>query len=173
MENLDAEISMEFHGNWCPNIFHGNLWRNFHGNWCPNPPWNSMENFPWKSMEFLGAFSHGNPHKSFRGRQLNAASRKSLEIQASCIVKQRTLLNRKFVCIKVLRCSNITCKWKLRRSDYSFVKFEFWLCHVKTKNWRKTYTGWNKVFPQFGNVAETWWFKFPLRFRGTVTTGNV
>ena len=42
-----AEISMEFHGNWCPNvfhgipwemvlilhanIFHGNLWRNFHG----------------------------------------------------------------------------------------------------------------------------------------------
>ena len=43
-----------------------------------------------------------NPHKSFPGRQLNAASRKSLEIQASCIAKQRTLLNRKFVCIKVL-----------------------------------------------------------------------
>ena len=38
-----------------------------------------------------------NPHKSFPGGQLNAASRKSLEIQASCIAKQRTLLNRKFV----------------------------------------------------------------------------
>ena len=49
-------------------------------------------------------------HKSFPGRQLNASSRKSLEIQAFCIAKQRTLLNRKFVCIKVLRCSNIT--WK-------------------------------------------------------------
>ena len=29
-----------------------------------------------------------NPHKSFPGRQLNGASRKSLEIQASCIAKQ-------------------------------------------------------------------------------------
>ena len=35
------------------------------------------------------------------------------------------------------------------------------------------YTGWNMVFPQFGNVAETWWFKIPLRFRRTVSTGNV
>ena len=51
-----------------------------------------------------------NPHKSFPGRQLKGASRKSLEIQASCIAKQRIPLNRKFVCIKVLRCSNIT--WK-------------------------------------------------------------
>ena len=32
----------------------------------------------------------------------------TLEIQASCIAKQRTLLNRKLVGIKVLRCSNIT-----------------------------------------------------------------
>ena len=48
-----------------------------------------------------------NPHKSFPGNQLNASSCKSLEIQASCIAKQRTLLNRKFVCIKVLRCSSI------------------------------------------------------------------
>ena len=47
-----------------------------------------------------------NPHKSFPGRQLNAALR--LEIQASSVAKRRTLLNRKFVCIKVLRCSNIT-----------------------------------------------------------------
>ena len=56
------------------------------------------------------------PHKSFPGRQLNDASRKSLEFQASCIAKQRTLLNQKFVCMKVLRCSNITRKQKLRRS---------------------------------------------------------
>ena len=26
MENVDAEISMEFHGNWCPNVFHGIPW---------------------------------------------------------------------------------------------------------------------------------------------------
>ena len=31
------------------------------------------------------------PRKSFPGHQLNAASRKSLEIQASSIAKQRTL----------------------------------------------------------------------------------
>ena len=49
-----------------------------------------------------------NPHNSFPGHQPNAASRKSLEIHASCITKQRTLLNQKFVCIKVLRWSNIT-----------------------------------------------------------------
>ena len=34
-----------------------------------------------------------NPHKSFPGRQLNVASRKSLEIQASSMAKQRTLRN--------------------------------------------------------------------------------
>ena len=26
MENVDAEISMEFHGNWCSNVFHGIPW---------------------------------------------------------------------------------------------------------------------------------------------------
>ena len=46
--------------------------------------------------------------RAFLARELNAASHKSLEIQASCIAKQGTLLNRKFVRIKVLRCSNIT-----------------------------------------------------------------
>ena len=45
-------------------------------------------------------------HKSFPSHQLHAASSISLEIQASCITKRITLLNRKFVCIKVLRCSN-------------------------------------------------------------------
>ena len=30
-----------------------------------------------------------NPHKSFPGGQLNDASRKSLEIQASCIAKKK------------------------------------------------------------------------------------
>ena len=38
---------------------YGEISMEFHGNWCPNPPWNSMENFPWKSMEFYGGFSHG------------------------------------------------------------------------------------------------------------------
>ena len=38
-----------------------------------------------------------NPHKSFPGRQLDAASSKSLEIQVSSIAKRRTLWNRKFV----------------------------------------------------------------------------
>ena len=32
-----VEISMAFHGNWCANVFHGNLWKNFHG-------------IPWKLM---------------------------------------------------------------------------------------------------------------------------
>ena len=32
-----VEISMVFHGNWCANVFHGNLWRNFHGS-----PWKLM-----------------------------------------------------------------------------------------------------------------------------------
>ena len=40
-----------------------------------------------------------NPHKSFPSCQLNAVSHKNLEIQASCIAKQRTILNQKFVCI--------------------------------------------------------------------------
>ena len=37
MENIDVEISMAIHENWCPNVFHGNLWRNFYG-------------IPWKLM---------------------------------------------------------------------------------------------------------------------------
>ena len=51
--------------------------------------------------------------RAFLARELNAASRKSLEIQASCIAKQRTLLDRKFVCIKVLRRSSITSYHKI------------------------------------------------------------
>ena len=55
MENV-----LILHGNWCPNVFHGNLWRNFHG-------------IPWKLMsysleEFLGEFSmeiHGIPGEVF------------------------------------------------------------------------------------------------------------
>ena len=26
IENVDAEITMEFHGIWCPNVFHGIPW---------------------------------------------------------------------------------------------------------------------------------------------------
>ena len=51
MENIDVKISMEFHGNCCPNVFHGNLWRNFHG-----IPWRLMSQ---SSMEFHGGFSQG------------------------------------------------------------------------------------------------------------------
>ena len=38
-----------------------------------------------------------NPHDSSLSRHVNAASRKSLEIQAYSITKPRTLLKRKFV----------------------------------------------------------------------------
>ena len=51
-----------------------------------------------------------NPHKSFPGRQLNAASRKSLEIQASSLAKRRTLSNQKFVYVKVFKYCNTS--WK-------------------------------------------------------------
>ena len=40
-----------------------------------------------KSLKLRNVF---NPHKSFPGRQPNALLRKSLEIEASCIAKQRT-----------------------------------------------------------------------------------
>ena len=42
----------------------------------------------------------------FPGRQLNAASRKSLEIQASSLAKRRTLSNPKFVYVKVFSYCN-------------------------------------------------------------------
>ena len=47
-----------------------------------------------------------NLHKSFPGRQLNAGSRKGLEIQASSIAKRKTFSIRKFVEIKVSGCFN-------------------------------------------------------------------
>ena len=50
MENVNAEISMEIGALMFSMEFHGK---------CPNPPWNSMENFPWKSMEFHGIFHTG------------------------------------------------------------------------------------------------------------------
>ena len=46
-----------------------------------------------KSQKIYNAFNPHKIHKSFAGHQLNAASRKSLKIQASCIAKRRTLLN--------------------------------------------------------------------------------
>ena len=47
-----------------------------------------------------------NPRKSFLGRQLNAASHKSLEIHTSSLGKRRPLSNQKFVYIKVFSCCN-------------------------------------------------------------------
>ena len=47
-----------------------------------------------------------NLHDSSLGRHVNAASRKSLEIQAYSIRKPRTLLERKFVRNLVFSCSN-------------------------------------------------------------------
>ena len=49
MENIGGEISMEFHGNRCPNP----PWRYF--------PWKSMEKFPWNSMEIDVLILHGIP----------------------------------------------------------------------------------------------------------------
>ena len=67
MENVDAEISMEFHGNWCPNVFHGK---------CPNPPckyfpWKSMEKFQWNSMEIDVLILHGISWRIFQGNPWN------------------------------------------------------------------------------------------------------
>ena len=47
-----------------------------------------------------------NPHKSFLGCQLNAASHKSLKIRTFSLAKQRPLSNQKFVYIKVFSCCN-------------------------------------------------------------------
>ena len=52
------------------------------------------------------------PHKGFPGGQLNAASRKSLEIQASSLAKRRTLSNQKCVNVKVFRYCNTSWKKK-------------------------------------------------------------
>ena len=56
-----------------------------------------------------------NPHKSFPGRQLNAASRKSLEIQASSpppplSQNEEPFSNQKFVYVKISRYCNTS--WK-------------------------------------------------------------
>ena len=59
MENIDVEISMEIGVLMFSMEIYGEISMEFHGSWCPNPPWNSMEKFPWKSMEFHGGFSHG------------------------------------------------------------------------------------------------------------------
>ena len=47
-----------------------------------------------------------NPQMSFPGCQLGRVTQKPVEIQSPGIAKRRTLLNRKFVCMKVLRCCN-------------------------------------------------------------------
>ena len=70
MENFDGEISMEFHGNWCP-----------------NPPWNSMDNLlhgiPWKmsqssmeifSMEIDALILHGIPRRFFTGNRASVCT---------------------------------------------------------------------------------------------------
>ena len=51
-----------------------------------------------------------NLHKIFSGRQLNAASRKSLKIQASSIAKRRILSKQRFVQLKVFNYCNTL--WK-------------------------------------------------------------
>ena len=61
--------------------------------------------------------------RAFNGRQLNAASRKSLEIHVSSLAKRRTLSNQRFAHIKVLRCCNTSWKKKLRGIDSFLVWF--------------------------------------------------
>ena len=61
--------------------------------------------------------------RAFNGRQLNAASRKSLEIHVCSLEKRRTLSNQRFVHIKVLRCCNTSWKKKLRGIDSFLVWF--------------------------------------------------
>ena len=57
-------------------------------------------------------------------RHVNAASRKSLEIQAYSISKPRTLLKRKFLWKLVFSCSNTSWKSNLGRID-SFSRLNF------------------------------------------------
>ena len=63
----------------------------------------SLEELIKITVIFINVF---NSHKGFPGRQLNAASRKSLEIQASSLAKRRTLSNQKLVYVKMFRCCN-------------------------------------------------------------------
>ena len=65
------------------------------------------ELFPWIKSKSKSKF---NVHDSSLGRYVNAASRKSIEIQAYSITKPRTLLKRKFVW-KLVFCSSNT-SWK-------------------------------------------------------------
>ena len=47
----------------------------------------------FQDKEYLDSKISKNPHKSLPGRQLNAASRKSLEIQASSIANEEPFKN--------------------------------------------------------------------------------
>ena len=58
--------------------------------------WKTHKGLKWYlfwDKEYLDS----NPHKSHPGHQLNAAWRKSLEIQKSSVAKWRTLSNQNFV----------------------------------------------------------------------------
>ena len=66
MENIDVEISMEIGVLMFSMEIYGEISMEFHGSWCPNPPWNSMEKFPWNSMEvFHTGLTHHIPLSSF------------------------------------------------------------------------------------------------------------
>ena len=61
--------------------------------------WGETEHFSGKNGALRWSILVGKQKHNVQKptRQPNAASNKSLEIQASCIAKQRTLFNRKFV----------------------------------------------------------------------------
>ena len=72
--------------------------------------------FRQQTLKKLDVF---NPLASFPGRQLNAASRKSVGIQASFIAKTNNPFEPK---IKVVGYFNTSCKWKLKRIDSFLVR---------------------------------------------------
>ena len=71
-----------------------------------------------------------NLHDSSLGRHVNAASRKSLEIQAYSVTKSRTLSKRKFVWRLVFSWSNASWKQNLGRIDSVLV----WISVTSCKN---------------------------------------
>ena len=66
MENIDVEIPMEIGVLMFSMEIYGEISMEFHGNWCPNPPWNSMENFTrnikWMKVHSLSCSAKTLPH---------------------------------------------------------------------------------------------------------------
>ena len=94
---------------------YGEITMEFHRNWCLNPPWNSMENFPWKSMKF-----HGIPWRFFTWvMYLSAASSRTTEYTINPLI-----------CRTRKSIKNILKQWYMKHSW----KHELWKCETCQRN---------------------------------------